>query len=451
MKRKTMIIGSRKTALVFALILLFLLPVALLVQAGEFTTDSEQKYSSYLPLAIRSDFLAGYNLYAPLGDTSTLLVDSEGNTVYDWSSNYPPALSSYLLENGNLLRTGKTGSDNFNVGGAGGIVEEISPDNDVIWSFVYDTPGARLHHDIEPLPNGNILMIAWELKTGDEAIAAGINPALLAGGELWPDTVIEVDPQADAIVWEWHVWDHLVQDYDPSKTNYGVVADHPELIDLNFNGSGSRPGGKDWNHTNSIDFNSEFDQILISIRNFSEIWVIDHSTSTAEAAGHSGGNRGKGGDLLYRWGNPQASDAGSADDQQFFNQHDAQWIPDGYPGEGNILAFNNGQERPGGEHSSVDEIVPPVDDAGNFTGLGPAAPVWSYTADPLASFYAPRISGAQRLPNGDTLICDGPAGHFFEVTTLGDVVWQYDAGNRHVFRVTRYSPDYPGLPPLDGE
>ena len=271
----------------------------------------------------------GYNLFAPLGETTTYLIDDVGDTVFTWPGAYRPGNAVYLLENGNLLRTGNTNSANFDVGGAGGIVEEIASDGTVTWSFEYDSTQGRLHHDIEPLPNGNVLMIAWELKTESEALAAGRNPSLLTEGEVWPDIVIEVDPTNDTIVWEWRVWDHLVQDYDSDQANYGVVADHPELIDLNFYGSRTRLGGADWNHINSIDYNAEFDQILLSVRSFSEIWVIDHSTTTAEAASHTGGNSGKGGDLLYRWGNPQAYDAGGADDQQLFVQHDAQWIPVG--------------------------------------------------------------------------------------------------------------------------
>jgi hypothetical protein len=343
-----------------------------------------------------------------------------------------------LLENGNLLRTGNTRSTHFDAGGAGGIVEEIAPGGAVAWSFEYDTAQGRLHHDVEPLSNGNVLMIAWELKSESEAIAAGRNPARLTEGELWPDTVIEVDPETNTIVWEWHVWDHLIQDYDSNQANYGVVADHPELIDLNYS-TGGRPGSADWNHINAIDYNEAFDQILLSVRNFSEIWVIDHGTTTAEAAGAAG-------DLLYRWGNPQAYDAGETNDQQLFVQHDARWIPSGYPGAGNILVFNNGTGRPDGDYSSVDEIVPPVDGSGHYTSYGPSAPTWTYSADNPTDFYAANVSGAQRLSNGNTLICDGPAGYFFKVTSAGDLVWEYDHGSQAIFRVTHYAADYPGLP-----
>ncbi|MCP5099358.1 MAG: arylsulfotransferase (ASST) [Chloroflexi bacterium] len=418
------------------------------------TEQSGEETAVYLPTITNNNSTTitttddGYNLFAPLGETTTYLIDENGDIVFTWPSTYRPGNAVYLLENGNLLRTGKTNSSNFETGGVGGIVEEISSDGTVIWSFEHDSGDGRLHHDIEQLSNGNVLMLAWELKSESEALAAGRNTNLLTDQELWPDTIIEVDPTTNNIVWEWHVWDHLVQDYDSNQDNYGVVADHPELIDLNYRGTGVKPGSADWNHINAVDYNVEFDQILLSVRNFSEIWIIDHSTTTAEAAGSSGGNSGVGGNLLYRWGNPQAYDAGSGNDQQLFVQHDAQWIPSGYPGAGNILLFNNGSGRSDGDYSTIDEIVPPVDASGTYSGDGPTTPTWTYTADTPIDFYATNISGAQRLANGNTLICDGPNGYFFEVTAAGEIVWEYDHGNQAIFRVTRIQSDYPGLPTI---
>jgi hypothetical protein len=393
----------------------------------------------------------GYNLFAPMGSKTTYLMDNNGNTPHSWSSDYRPGLAVYLLKDGTLLRTANMGDTTFNAGGAGGGVERFGWSGSKEWQFEYSSDQYRLHHDIEVLPNGNVLMIAWEMKTEAEAIAAGLNPGLLAG-ELWPDHVIEVAPtgtSGGSIVWEWHTWDHLVQDYDASKGNYGSVGDHPELIDLNF----ASTSNADWTHINAIDYNAELDQILLSVHGFSEIWVIDHSTTTSQAAGHSGGNSGKGGDLLYRWGNPQAYDSGGAGDQQLFVQHDAEWIDAGLPGEGNILIFNNGQGRSDGNYSSVDEITLPLNSDGSYalaagSAYGPAAPTWQYTATPATDFYAQNISGAQRLPNGNTLICQGPDGLFFEVTESGEKVWEYDYDGA-VFRVERYSPDYDGFAGTD--
>ena len=377
-------------------------------------------------------------LFTPIRSTSTYLMNAAGETLYTWESNYTPGQSVYLLENGNLLRTGSVKSSVFSAGGVGGIVEEIAPDSTVVWSYQYANDQVQQHHDIEELPNGNILMVAWEYKSQTEAINAGRSPDLIKEGAIWADHIIEVDPSTNSIVWEWHIWDHLIQDYDSTKENYGVIADSPELIDLNF---ANRRASADWNHTNSIDYNAELDQILVSVHGFSEIWIIDHSTSTQEAAGSAG-------DLLYRWGNPQAYDAGTAADQQLYSQHDAQWIPAGHPGAGNILVFNNGDKRERA-YSSVDEIVTPLNANGSYTLTGstyaPEAATWTYVADTPSDFYADHISGAQRLPNGNTLICSGTDGLFFEVTPAGEILWQYDYGSE-VFRITRYEADYAGLP-----
>ena len=123
---------------------------------------------------------SGYYLYAPMTSTTTYLINEEGNTVHTWESEYNPAASVYLLENGNLLRTGsvgREGNDTFNAGGSGGVVEEIGWDGEVVWSFEYSSSEYMLHHDIEQLPNGNILMLAWEFMTSEEAIEAAPAPA----------------------------------------------------------------------------------------------------------------------------------------------------------------------------------------------------------------------------------------------------------------------------------
>jgi len=211
---------------------------------------------------------------------------------------------------------------------------------------------------------------------------------------------------------------HLIQDYSATKNNYGNVAAHPELICPGADGS-KIPSF--WNHMNAIYYHPKLDQIILSVRGNSEAWVIDHSTTRAEAAGHSGGKNGKGGDLLYRWGNPIMYRAGTKSDQKLYQQHDVQWIEEGLPGAGDILAFNNGLGR---NYSTVDEFTPPVDGNGNYSltagkALVPPISTGRTKATPPASLYAEAISGAQRLPNGNTLICDGTHGTFTEVTSDG--------------------------------
>ena len=392
------------------------------------------------------------------------MIDNQGRVVHRWELD-DDVLFARLLENGNLLTFPRQSFDE-----PGRHVTEVDRNGNILWEC---TQGI-LHHDVLKMPNGNLLLLLRQHKTAEEAIAAGANPDFIDTDGLMAPHIVEVEPTGPAnceIVWEWSAWDHLIQDFDSSKANHGVVAEHPELIDLNFRLSevlGRFPS--DWIHSNGIDYNPELDQILLSPRHFSEVWIIDHSTTTAEAAGHSGGKGGKGGDLLYRWGNPRAWRAGTPDDQQLFWPHNPQWIAPGLPGAGNILIFNNGAEfadfRRG--YSSVDEIAPPVDGA-NYrlnpdSAYAPAEPVWVYTAAPPSDFFSAHLSGAQRLPNGNTLICDGAHGTLFEVTPAGKTVWKYinlltsksplRQGEsvmqaNQVYRAYRYAPDYPGLQGLD--
>jgi len=397
----------------------------------------------------------GYTLLNPWLSKNTYLINNTGKVVHKWNDTYALSLPAYLLENGNLLRTSAIYSTSFKLAaGCGGRVEMVDWNGSLLWTFTYVGDTYCLHNDICPLPNGNILMIVWEKKTLDEAIAAGCDPnnlGLLAYGGLCIDSIIEVEPTPPSggnIVWEWHVWDHLIQDFDSSKNNYGVVADHPELLDINLEGRIF-----DVTHINSIDYNETRDQLLITLRHVSEIWVIDHSTTTEEAAGHTGGNYGKGGDILYRWGNPQAYDAGTASDKKLFGPHDARWVELGCPGEGHITIFNNGWKRPGGRYSSIEEIVPPIDNAGDYylkdgSAYGPEELIWSYSSD----IYSDQMSGAQRLPNGNTFACFGLQGRLLELNPAKEIVWEYTNPYpvpiplyNAVFKTQCYPKDYSGI------
>jgi hypothetical protein len=387
----------------------------------------------------------GYTLYMPKGNTEAYLMDNYGNTVHSWDTGYAPSNSCYLPGTGNFLQTADMGDSIFDAAGTGGRVMEVAANGSTNWTFDYYSDEYILHHDIEYMSNGNVLMIAFELISYDDALAAGRKPRYLDDDGLYSDMILEVNPSTGEIIWQWRVWDHLIQEQNANKPNYGTAADHPEKIDLNY--TTQYP---DYNHFNSVDYNEELDQILISCRNYDEIWIIDHSTTTEEAASDSGGTYGKGGDLLYRWGNPEAYGAGDSDDQKLFGQHDANWIDSDYPGEGNILIFNNGNGRPttGDNYSSIEEITPPVDDDGNYsltTGAAyePSETTWTYEID--SDYYSSAISGTQRLPNGNTLICSGGNGYFLEVDASKNVVWTYGLDDSKVFKIRRYGVDYEGL------
>ena len=406
-----------------------------------------------------------YTLFTPRSDGDVYLIDTSGRLVHSWETDTSSGVTPYLLDDGSIIRMGTLDR-------AG--IEQYDWEGSPTWMFSYNGAEHHAHHDIEVLPSGNVLMIAYEIKTAEEAIAAGRDPATLTTGEFWPETIIEVEstgPTTGAIVWDWHVWDHLVQDADPTQDNFGVIADHPELIDISFGSDTFQTFEADWLHANGIDYNQELDQIILSVRQFGEIWVIDHSTTKEESATHIGGDRNMGGDILYRWGNPRAYGAGEASAQQLFVPHDAQWIEPGYPGAGNILVFNNGTGRPGGNYSSIVEFVSTVGETGAYSltpGLpyGPAAPTWTYSNP--SEFYSPIISGVERLSNGNTFINSGVEGRLFEVTSDGETVWEYinpivaegplvqgsptlpiGFGSflftNSVFQARRYGSDYPGL------
>lgn len=402
----------------------------------------------------------GYVLFAPMGSNNTYLIDKCGKLAKTWGSAYRPGISVYLMPDGRLLRPGIIDNATFNAGGRGGIIEIIDWDGTVSWSYTLSSNMICQHHDVRALPNGNILAIVWESKTQDEAVAQGRDPALVSD-LLWSEAILEIQPTGATtgeVVWEWHLWDHLVQTFDATKPNFGEVADHAELVDLNFNASAVQ---SDWIHLNSVDYNPDLDQVLVSAHAFDEIWIIDHSTNTAEAAEHTGGNAGHGGDLLYRWGNPATYGHGSASDQVLYGQHNARWIENGLPYAGDIMLFNNGSGRPDGNYSTVEVIKPPMDEMGYSSLLpyGPTAPVWLWNDGNPHSLFAQNISGAQQLSNGNVLVTNGPIGNFIEVDALGPRVWSYVnpvAGNavlaqnaepvmNAVFRSSFYPSSYTGF------
>ena len=400
----------------------------------------------------------GFVLFAPTRSNTTYLIDKCGKEVKSWTSTYNPGLSCYLLSDGTLLRTGVVQSQSFNAGGHGGVIEKIDWNGNVIWTYFISDATNWQHHDVKALPNGNILVVAWESKTNTQAIAKGRNP-LLVPTTLWSEQILEIQPTGATggnIVWEWHLWDHLIQDFDNTKPDFGVVNTNPQLLNINYNATADN---SDWIHLNSIDYNVALDQILVSSRVLNEIWVIDHSTSSAEAASHSGGNSGKGGDFLFRWGNPLAYNTGTS--TQFFGQHNAQWIQTGLPYENQIMVFNNGNGRTGGNYSTIEIINPPVDGFNYTTSLPylPASTSWIYNDGNPNNFYAQLTSGCQQLSNGNVLFCNGPKGTFKEISESGTILWEYinpvsvtgiltqgtTAASNAAFRCTFYPSSYSGF------
>jgi hypothetical protein len=396
-------------------------------------------------------------MYPVANSASVYLINRKGEVVHEWKGNYG-VMGAYLQDDGSLIQNAH--DPDFPVfagGGETGRLQRISWDGKMLWDFEYANEKEHAHHDFTVMPNGHILAIAWEARSAEEVLAAGRKPELTPKAGLWPDKIVEIEPQGTRggkVVWEWHSFDHLIQDFDSKKANYGKPSDHPELLDFNVGDTlpritqdsldnlrkqGRMPWrnqtaenmGSDLYHFNAVKYNADLDQIAFSSPELSEIFVIDHSTTTKEAASHKGGRWGKGGDILYRWGNPENYHRGDSTDRKLFFQHDVRWIEKGKPGEGNLTIFNNNSSKIDSiSYSTIYEIVPPTDGKGNYIiekgkPFGPEKPLWVYRAPDSLSFWSSFISGAHRMNNGNTFITEGAKGRFFEVTKEGKIVWEY--------------------------
>ncbi|MSR29479.1 MAG: arylsulfotransferase (ASST) [Phycisphaerales bacterium] len=374
--------------------------------------------------------------------TVTTAYDATTNAVVNtWTGAAGGASVGYLRADGSMVRP------TIHVGGAypgaarGGRIQVFNPLGAISNDLIVSTSAYQQHHDIRPMPNGNILCIVWEGHTQAQGTAAG---RLNLTGAIWSESVLEIQPTGAStftIVWRWNLWDHLVQDANASGANYGVVAQHPELVDINL--GTIAPSGGDWVHMNSIDYNPTRDEIVMSSRTLNEIFVIDHSTTTAQSATHSGGARGKGGDLIYRWGNAANYDRGTVSDKKFDVVHSATWIRDGLPGAGNILAFNNG-DRPGAasDYSTVMEVTPVRDAAGNYpidagAAFAPTNPSWACGSP--GQFYGGQTQcGAFRTLDNTTIVTLTNSGNIFEVNSAGTTIWSRTNAGTNIARVPRY-------------
>ena len=385
-----------------------------------------------------SKALDGYNLFYPHRQPNVYLVNNCGEVVHTWEGEpgTVPGNTAYLLDDGRMVRTVRptsVTSDRIWAGGGGATVEIRDWDNNLEWSYTLNDSLRRLHHDVAIIDTDDefsILMLAWELKNLDEVIEAGRDTSVLATNEMWPDYIFEIDPALDSVIWEWHTWDHLIQDHDPSKSNFGIIADHPEKIDVNLDLDGM--GNADWMHGNALDYDPEFDMISLSVPYFSEVFIIDHTTSTEEAASSFGGFSGIGGDLMYRWGNPQNYDQGTEEDKTLFFQHDVHFINDHIdlfdPNYGKMAIFNN---RIADDYSSVGIFNPGFDMyEWTFPKIdGAFAPLdfdkVAVHPQDRTKLFSTGLSSFQYLSNGNFLITSGRFGYTFEMTPSNQIVWEY--------------------------
>lgn len=425
------------------------------------------------------DVQPGYLLIHEVGDRGdmqksqrTFLMDENGGVAHAWPTQdrHPEATVAYLMPDGNLLKT--TSKYSFIVMdgkfpiGANGWISIIAPDGKVLWQWKHIEFGKEcLHHDIELMPNGNILAISYVVVPVKEAYTFGWTQQR-ARETIVLDKIYELKPDLETgetdIVWEWSTRDHLIQNVDPDLPNYGNPADHPGRIDINWlQLTHVQFNSGQLFHMNSVSYNAEDDTILLSAAVFNEIWLIDHSTTREEAKTSSGGRYGRGGDLLWRYGNPQTYGAGGPEDQILFWQHDAHFISEGLPGAGNVLIYNNGMKRDAngapepdqmcmglitGAYTVVSEISLARDTDGLAISDTPPVVNWSFNDDGRRDFYSPFMSGAQRLPNGNTLSCQSWNKRVVEMTSEGELVLDFNIGGPgRLFRMYKYPPEHSGI------
>ena len=364
------------------------------------------------------------------------LMNKEARLLHEWPLTNNIGNDVFLLPNGKLLGSLEADDPQIPLGGKGGKLQFIAPDGTVEWNFLYSSVEGETHHDAELLPNGNIIAMVWGKRTTEDALQNGF----MLANDVVVESIIEVDPTTDEIVWEWHSWDHLIQDFDETKDNYGLISEHPEKIDINYfvGLEGAADTEEDIMHANGIAYDEINDVILLSVNIYSEIWVIDHSTSAEEAASQSGGTYGKGGDLIYRFGNPEAY-KNPEGTRLFHNNH----FPNLLEGEdqGKLLVFSNGNDI---LQSAVYELqLPDVYELQPNSNNEPEI-TWSFTDTDL---YSGKVSGAVPLPNGNVLITEGDFG-FWEVTRDSEVVWKFSTEG-FFWRGYHYSKSAPEILALD--
>lgn len=368
-------------------------------------------FCSILSSSLIAQNWGNYTLIATQNSTTAKLINHNGSTYKSWSLTGQTGYSSYLLPNRVLLRTVRVTGASFNGGGICGRIQKVDWNGNLLWDYTLSNTTMITHHDVEPMPNGNVLVIAYEKKTSTDLAAVGYSGSQTT---LWSEAILELQPNGTngaTVVWEWHLWDHLVQNVNSALSNYGVPNQHPELLNINYNSNTT-----DWVHANGIDYNANTNQIVFSSHNLNEVYIIDHSTSTAQAASHSGGNSGKGGDFLYRWGNPAAYGGSGV---TFNVIHDAHWIPDGIPNAGDIVVFHN---NGGSGQSSVDRFTP------NFAMSGGVYLPTALSNKIICNGYSSNMGNSQSLANGNTLYCVATQGTIGEANSSNTTFWTYNAG-----------------------
>ena len=390
-------------------------------------------------LQVNAQSWGTYTLIAPQGSTSVKLIDLNGAAFKTWTLSGNNGYTCLLTPDRYLVRlVGGNG------GNGGSRIEKISWDGAVIWTY-----NISAHHDICVLPNGNVLATVQSSATSAELSELGFTGGTTnVTNSLKYDKIVEIDGVNQTIVWEWRFIDHLIQNVKSSVSNYGVPADNPQLFNIQVRGDN---GYNDWQHLNGLDYYPQRDQIVFSCKHLREIFVIDHSTTTAEAASHSGGKSGKGGDFLYRWGYPSNYGKPNTSTNTFGIIHNASWaIGETYQAQntnpsdesyhayaGQITVFSN-------TNVAGMTIIPPYSENSflfDYTSESAYAPS-SYNKKISISGRSTNMGCAQALANGNMIIYGGSGFNtVYERDSIGGSIWSSNTANGCA-KLARYSAAY---------
>ena len=332
----------------------------------------------------------GYTLFTPMfGDGTVYLIDMRGDLAHTWRLPHRPGLYGYLLDDGHLFYSGKVMKDLERFEAWARFKAGAALETDWHGNILWEVNHPDHHHDARKLRNGNVILLCLRPLPGElHARVKGGLAGSEVGGIIYADYLLEVTTRGE-IVWEWRSWEHL--DFE---TEIITAQDRRE----------------EWTHGNTVAEMPD-GNLVVSFRNISTVAIIERRTGT----------------IVWKLGGPPLA-----------QQHDPRPLPNGH-----LTIFDNGAHRRDhpAPYSRVIEVDPRT-----------SAIVWEYRDQSHFDFFSPYISGAQRLPNGNTLICEGCDGRIFEVTADGAVVWEYvsphffvEAGrpglNNWVFRAFRYSAE----------
>ncbi|MBK9272046.1 MAG: aryl-sulfate sulfotransferase [Saprospiraceae bacterium] len=372
----------------------------------------------------------GYvTMIAPSGSTAITLLDTNSRVVKTITGlSGVTGYSSHMVPGGSIWRTVGTNNSTFRGGGIHGRIQKIDYNGKLLFDYTISNGQQCAHHDICPMPNGNVLVIVYELKTATETMAKGGPNSI-----RYNEKLLELKPtglNTAEIVWEWNLWDHLCQTTNPSLSNYVSSAlSNPHLLNINYLNTRT-----DWVHMNGVDYNEELDQIVLSSHFLNEMWVIDHSLSKEETRNNSGGKYGVGGGFIYRWGNPAAY--GASGNTIFKVMHDAHWVPKGRPRAGMLAGVNN--QGVSNNQTAIDYFQPSWDGEKYTKNGNNAYPPSTYSFRHAALGYTSNMGSAQELPNGNILVCLAIAARVYEVDSTGKQLWNYQ-GMMPIPQAFRYS------------